>query len=414
MNAKQSNLITVLDAGSSKVCVLIAELQDGALRYRAHGIEQARGMRKGLIAELGPAAEAINRAALAAERGAREGIESTVVGIGGTHVRGVNSRGGISMGSRMREITREEVRAAVDRARSVALPPDREVLHLLPQEFILDDQSGIHDPIGMVGNKLEVNLHLSTCSGGIAQSVVTCANRAGLEVTDTIYEGIAAAEAVLSADERELGVCIADIGSSTTELAVFFEGSIAHTAVLPIGGDHFTNDLAVGLHVSVEEAEELKQVYGNCVVTSVPQSNEIEIGGNLALGAQTGAGPTPTRMVRQRFLAEVLEPRARELFTMLRDNLRQGGVLEALGAGCVLTGGGAHLVGLLDNAESLLRVPTRIGSPVPLSRMPAELAQPEYAVAIGMLLYTHRTQVRRASEEQGLRSKLKAIFAGSY
>ena len=414
MNARQDNLITVLDAGSSKICVLVAELQDGVLRYRGHGIEAARGMRKGLIAELGPAAEAINQAALTAERVARQGIETAVVGIGGTHVRGVNSRGGISMGSRMREITREEVRAAVDRARSVALPPDREVLHLLPQEFILDDQAGIHDPIGMVGNKLEVNLHLSTCSGGVAQSVVTCANRAGLEVADTIYEGIAAAEAVLSADERELGVCVADIGSSTTELAVFFEGSIAHTAVLPIGGDHFTNDLAVGLHVSVEEAEELKRIYGNCVVTAVPQGNEIEVGGNLALGSLSGRADRDRRLVRQRFLAEILEPRARELFTMLRDNLRQGGVLEALGAGCVLTGGGALLAGLLDNAESLLRVPTRVGSPVPLSRMPAELARPEFAVAIGMLLYTHRTQVRRASEEQGLRAKLKAIFAGSY
>ncbi len=401
MNPKQENLITVLDAGSSKSCVLVAEVQDGVLRYRGHGIEVSRGMRKGLIAELGPAAEAINKAALTAEKTARGSIETAVVGIGGTHVRGVNSRGGISMGSRMREITREEVRAAVDRARSVALPPDREVLHLLPQEFILDDQAGIHDPIGMVGNKLEV----------------TCANRAGLEVQDTIYEGIAAAEAVLSADERELGVCVADIGSSTTELAVFFEGSIAHTAVLPIGGDHFTNDLAVGLHVSVEEAEELKRIYGHCVVTAVPQQNEIEVGGNLAvgsLGRMPGGGVLPARLVRQRFLAEILEPRARELFIMLRDNLRQGGVLEALGAGCVLTGGGAMLAGLLDNAESLLRVPARVGYPVPLSRMPAELARPEFSVAIGMLLYAHRTQVRRASEEQGLRAKLKAIFAGSY
>jgi cell division protein FtsA len=413
VNNRQDSLITVVDAGSSKICVLVAELQDGVLRYRGHGIEVARGMRKGLIADLAPAAEAINRAALEAERMARGTIETAVVGIGGTHVRGVNSCGGISMGSRMREITREEVRAAVDRARSVALPPDREVLHLLPQEFILDDQPGIHDPIGMVGNKLEVNLHLSTCSGGAAQSAVTCANRAGLEVVDTIYEGIAAAEAVLSADERELGVCVADVGASTTELAVFFEGSVAHTAVLPIGGDHFTNDLAVGVHVSVEEAEEIKRVYGNCVVTAIPQHNEIEVGGNLATGAQ-GGELQPARLVRQRFLAEILEPRARELFTMLRDNLRQGGVLDALGAGCVLTGGGALLTGLLDNAESLLRVPTRIGSPVPLSRMPPELASPEFAVAVGMLLYTHRTQVRRASEEQGLRAKLKAIFAGSY
>ena len=413
MNPRQENLIAVLDAGSSKICVLVAELQDGVLRYRGHGTEPAQGMRKGLIAELDPAAKAINRAALTAERVSRGDIEHVVVGIGGTHVRGVNSRGGIALGSRLREITREEVRAAVDRARSVALPPDREVLHLLPQEFILDDQAGIHDPIGMVGNKLEVNLHLSTCSGGVAQSVVTCANRAGLEVGDTIYEGIAAAEAVLSADERELGVCLADIGASTTELAVYFEGSIAHTAVLPIGGDHFTNDLAVGLHVSVEEAEQLKQEFGNCVVTAVPQLSEIEVGGRLNANSPSGE-MQPARMVRQRFLAEVLEPRARELFTMLRDNLRQGGVLEALGAGCVLTGGGALLAGLQDNAESLLHVPTRVGSPVPLSRMPPELARPEFAVAIGMLLYTHRTQVRRASEEQGLRAKLKAIFAGSY
>jgi cell division protein FtsA len=411
MNPKPENLITVLDAGSQKSCVLVAEVADGVLRYRGHGIERSMGMRKGLIAELGPAAEAINRAALTAERTAKATIETAVVGIGGTHVRGINSRGGISMGSRMREITREEVRAAVDRARSVPLPPDREVMHLLPQEFILDDQAGIHDPIGMVGNRLEVNLHLSTCSGGIAQSVITCANRAGLEVEDTVFEGIAAAEAVLSADERELGVCLADIGASTTELAVFFEGSIAHTAVLPIGGDHFTNDLAVGLHVSVEEAEHLKRMYGNCVVTSVPQHAEIEIGGNLAgIAGPGGAG----RLVRQRFLAEILEPRARELFTMLRDNLRQGGVLEALGAGCVLTGGGSNLVGLLDNAESLLRVPARVGSPVPLSRMPAELAKPEFAAAIGMLLYTHRTQIRRAGEEHGLKAKLRSIFAGSF
>ncbi len=408
MNQRSENLITVLDAGSHKSIVLVAEVLDGVLRYRGHGIERSMGMRKGLIAEIASAADAINKAALTAERTSNGVIESAVVGIGGAHVRGINSRGGISLGTRMREITREEVRAAVDRARSVALPPDREILHLLPQEFILDEQPGIHDPIGMVGNKLEVNLHISTCSGSAAQSIVTCANKAGLEVEDTVYEGVASAEAVLSADERELGVCLMDIGSHTTELVVFFEGSVAHTAVLPVGGDHFTNDLAVGLHVSVEEAEYLKRTYGNTVVTSVPSLNEVEIGGSLATGGK-GA-----RMVRQRMLSEILEPRARELFQMLRDNLRQGGVLEALGAGCVLTGGGANLNGLLDETESMLRVPARIGYPVPLSRMPQELVKPEFSAAIGMLLYTHRTQVRRASEEQGLRAKLKAIFAGSF
>lgn len=408
MNPRDENLISALDAGSSKSCVLTAELVDGVLRYRGHGIEASQGMRRGLIADLGPAAEAIDRAALAAEKASKAPIEHCVVGVGGPHITGVNSQGGISMGSRMKEITKEDVRAAIDRARSIGLAPDREILHLLPQQFILDDQHGIHDPVGMVGNRLEVSLHLSTCSGSAAQSVVTCANRAGLEVNDTIFEGLAAAEAVLSADERELGVCIADIGSSSTELVVFFEGSVAHTAVLPIGGDHFTNDLAVGLHASVEEAERLKRNYGNCVVTSVPQLNEIEVGGDLATGGQGG------RTIRQRFLAEILEPRAREFLTMLRDNLRGGGVLEAMGAGCVFTGGGANLVGLLDHAESLLRVPGRIGFPVPLSRMPSELARPEYAAVIGMLLYTHRTQVRRASEEQGLKQKIRSIFAGSF
>ncbi len=408
MNTRSESLITVLDAGNSKSCVLVAELQDGVLRYRGHGIEASAGMRRGMISELAPAADAINRAALTAEKMAKAPIETAVVGIGGPHLKGMNSQGGISMGSRMKEITREDVRSAIDRARSIGLAPDREVLHLLPQQFILDDQSGIHDPVGMVGNRLEVCLHLATCSGSALQSVVTCANKAGLEVTDTVFEGIASAEAVLSADERELGVCLADIGASSTELVVFFEGSVAHTAVLPIGGDHFTNDLAVGLHIGVEEAEHLKKIYGNCVVTSVPQLSEIEVGGDLAMGGQ------PSRMVKQRFLAEILEPRARELMTMLRDNLRGGGVLEAMGAGCVFTGGGANLVGLLDNAESLLRVPARIGYPVPLSRMPHELARPEFSAAIGMLLYTHRTQVRKANEEQGLKQKLRSIFAGSF
>ena len=408
MNARTENLITVLDAGSSKICVLVAELTDGVLRYRGHGVEMARGMRRGVIADLRPAAAAVDAAAVIAERSARAPIETAVVGIGGPHMRGLNSHGGISMGSRMKEITKEDVRTAIDRARSIELPPDREVLHLLPQEFILDEQGGILDPVGMVGTKLEVILHISTCSGSASQNVVTCANKAGLEVVDLVYEGVAAAEAVLSADERELGVCLVDVGAGSSELVMYHQGAVVHTSVLPVGGDHFTNDLAVGLQVSVEEAEQLKRTYGHSVVTSVPQMAELEIGGDLSTGGQAA------RMVKQRLLAEILEPRARELLTMLRDNLRESGVLEAMGAGCVFTGGGAMLAGLMDNAESLLRVPARIGYPVPLSRMPAELARPEFATAIGLLLYTHRIQARKAGEEQGLRQKLRSIFAGSY
>jgi cell division protein FtsA len=402
--SQTEQLLTVLDVGSATTRVLVAELHEGALRYRGHGVAESTGMRKGLIAELKQAAHCINKAATTAETMAQGTIDRCVVGIGGAHIRGLNSRGGVSLGSRLREITREDVRAAVDRARSVSLPSDREIIHLLPQQFILDEQPGIHDPVGMVGNRLEVNLHISTASASALQSIVTCANKAGLEVTESVFEAIAAAEATVSADERELGSCLIDIGAGSTELVVFFEGSVAHTSVIPIGGDHFTNDLAVGLHISAPEAEWIKCNYGHAVVTSVSSSNEIELQGM--------PGHLP-RMVRQRYVSEILEPRARELFQLLRENLRQGGVLEALGAGCVLAGGGSRLPGLLDTAESLLRVPARIGTPVPLSRMPEELITPENATLVGMLLYAHRTSVTRAAEDQGLRAKLRAIFAGS-
>jgi cell division protein FtsA len=404
MSQKNEHLLTVLDVGSAKTRVLVAELHEGALRYRAHGVADSTGMRKGLIADLKQATQAINKAATTAEAMAQETIDRCIVGIGGPHSRGVNSRGGISLGTRLREITREDVRAAVDRARSVSLPADREIVHLLPQQFILDEQPGIHDPVGMVGNRLEVNLHISTASASALQSVVTCANKAGLEVTESVFEAIAAAEATASADERELGVCLIDIGAGSTELVVFFEGSVAHTSVIPIGGDHFTNDLAVGLHISVQEAEWIKCNYGHAVVTAISSSSEIDLQG------MPGHEP---RTIRQRYISEILEPRARELFQLLRENLRQGGVLEALGAGCILTGGGARLAGLLDTAESLLRVPARIGTPVPLSRIPEELVIPENATLVGMLLYAHRTSVIRAAEDQGLRAKLRAIFAGS-
>jgi cell division protein FtsA len=253
----------------------------------------------------------------------------------------------------------------------------------------------------MVGARLEVDLHIATCSGSALQSSVTCANRAGLAVTEAVLESIAAAESTLTADERELGVCLINIGAHSTDLVVFFEGAVAHTASVPIGGAHFTNDLAVGLQMAVAEAEGLKRQFGNAVVTAVPQSAEIETD-----------GPNP-RTLRLRTLAEILEPRARELFYYVRESLRQGGVLEALGSGCVITGGGANLPGLLDVTESQLRVPSRIGIPVRLSNMPVELVSPDFSTVIGMLLYAHRTRVTRAAENNSLRAKLRAIFAAS-
>jgi len=402
MSQRQENLIVVLDVGSAWTRVLAADLNEGALRYRGHGVVESAGMRKGMIADLSPAIKAVKAASERAEQTARANIDECVVGVGGPHIRGLNTSDGINLGARMREIGREDVRSAVERARAIERPADREILHLLPRQFILDDQPGIFDPVGMVGAQLRVDLHIATCSGSALQSTVTCANRAGLEVTEAVLESIAAAEATLSADERELGVCLLNIGAHSSDLAVFFEGAVAHTASVPIGGQHFTNDLAVGLQMPVAQAEELKRQYGHAVVTAIPQGAEIEI-----------ANPHP-QMLRLRTVAEILEPRARELMYFVKESLRQGGVVDALGAGCVLTGGGSMLPGMLDVTESQLRVPARTGVPVRLSNMPAELVTPGFSTVIGMLLYAHRTRVTRAAESTGFRSKLRSIFAASY
>jgi cell division protein FtsA len=402
MSQKQDNLIVVLDIGSAWTRVLAADLNESALRYRGHGVVESAGVRKGLIAELSPAARAVKAANEQAERVARVNIDECVVGVGGPHIRGLNTSDGMTLGTRMREITREDVRYAVDRARAIERPPDREILHLLPRQFILDNQPGIFDPVGMIGTQLQVDLHIATCSGSALQSTVTCANRAGLEVSEAVLESIAAAESTLSVDERELGVCLLDIGAHSSDLAVFFEGAVAHTASVPIGGQHFTSDLAVGLKMPMAQAEELKRQFGNAVVTAVPQQAAIEI-----------ANPQP-RMLPLRSIAEILEPRARELLYFVKENLRQGGVVDALGAGCVLTGGGAMLPGMLDVTESQLRVPARTGMPVRLSQMPGELVHPGFATAVGMILYAHRTRQTRAAENTTLRGKLRAMFAASF
>jgi cell division protein FtsA len=402
MSRKPDDLIVVLDVGSAWTRVIAADLNEGALRYRGHGIVESAGMRRGLISDLGPAAKAVKAASERTEWVARANIDECVVGVGGPHIRGLNTNGGFDLGSRMREITRDDVRVAIDRARAVERPPDREILHLLPRQFILDEQPGIFDPVGMVGARLEVDLHIATCSGSALQSIVTCANRAGLEVTEAVLESVAAAEATISADERELGVCLLDIGAHSSDLLVFFEGAVVHTASVPIGGAHFTNDLAVGLQMPTTQAEDLKRQFGHCVVTAVPQEAEIEI-----------ANPQPQRLAL-RDVAEILEPRARELMHYVKESLRQGGVVDALGAGCVLTGGGASLPGLLDVTETQLRVPARTGMPVRLSNMPGELVNPSFAMPIGMLLYAHRTRVTRAAESNSLRARLRAVFAANF
>ena len=402
MGKEQQNLLTAIDVGSAKVCAIVAEITDGGVRYRGHGIADSRGTRKGVIVDLDKTVASIQRAVEQAENLAQAPVESAVIGVGGPHVRGVNSRGGIAIGSRAREISRDDVRAAVERARAVALPPDREVLHLLPQEFILDEQTGIRDPAGMVGSKLEVQVHLATAAGTATQNVVSAVNRAGIHVDDTVFEPLAAADAVLKVDERELGVCLCDIGAGSADLIVFFEGAVAHTGVIPIGGDHFTNDVAVGLRTPLAEAEKIKKLFGNAMVTRVPEGNEIEV---------PAVGDRPSRLMPQRLLAEILEPRAYELFEMMREHLRQAGVLELCGAGSVLTGGASRLPAMAEVAENVLRKPSRVAAPAPISRMPAALAEPEYSSAVGLIFYGHRTRLARGPQDASITAKLRALFA---
>ena len=396
------NFITAIDVGSSKTSVLVAEVSESGLRYRGHGMSESKGLRKGVITDLEKAASSIQKAVEKAEDVAGIPVEQAQVGIAGAHIRGVNLHGGITFGNRSREIGREEIRQAVDKARTLPLPADREILHLLPQEFILDDQPGVQDPSGMMAARLEVRVHIVTAATGATQNVITAVNKAGVEVDDTVFEPLACADAVLRPDERDLGVCLADLGAGSCDLIVFQQGAVAHTAVIPVGGDHFTGDLSVGMCTAAADAETLKKNFGNAAVTLIPEGNEVEV---------PSVGDRPSRMLPQRMIGEILEPRARELFELLRDNLRQAGVFDHCVAGLVLSGGAARLPGLLDVAESVLRKAARLAYPTPMARMPALLAEPEFATVLGMVYYGHRARLARGLQEPGFGSRMKALFA---
>src|ERR1700692_3258462 len=331
MGNQQGSFLTAIDVGSAKTCALMVEVTDGGLRYRGHGVADSRGSRKGVIVDLDKAVAAIQKAVEAAEDAAGAAVEHAIVGIGGAHIRGVNSHGGITVGTRPREIGRDEIKGAVEKARSIPLPADRESLPLLSERFILDGQAGVHDPLGMMAARLEVRVHLVTGASSAAQNVITAVNRAGVHVDDTVFEPLAAADSVLRTDERELGVCLADVGAGSTELVVFLQGAVAFTGVIPVGGDHFTSDLSLGMCTPLAEAEKIKKIYGNAIVTLIPEGNEVEV---------PSVGDRPSRLLPQRMVAEILEPRGRELFEMLGETLRQGGMFDACLAGGGWRGGG--------------------------------------------------------------------------
>jgi cell division protein FtsA len=402
MGKEQNNTIAVLDVGSAKTVALICEVTEAGLRYRGHGAAESRGSRKGIITELDKAVQSIQKAVEEAEKLAECPLGNAVISVGGAHIKGITSRGGVALGSRPREVGRDDIRIAVEKARSVNLPPDREVLHLLPQEFILDEQAGVRDPAGMMGIRLEVNLHMVTASSSATQNIITVANRAGVHVDNTVYEALVAADCTLRAEEKDLGICLVDIGAGSADLIVYCDGMVAHSGAVPIGGDHFTNDVAVGLRTPLVEAEKIKKLFGNAQSSKVPEGNEIEV---------PAVGDRPSRLMPQRFLAEILESRALELCELLRDHLHHAGVLELCGAGLVLTGGGSRLNGLAEVCERVFGRPVRLASSVSLARMPAQLAQPEFATVVGLAMYAHRTSVARIAQENGIGSKLKAWWA---
>jgi cell division protein FtsA len=402
---KKERHIVALDIGSTKTCALIAEQDDdGSLKFAAFGAAESKGWRKGQIVNLDLAVSSIRRAVEEAETITGVPVESAMIGVAGAHVRGVNSRGGMTVSARPRDIQRDDVRRAIEAARGVTLPEDREILHVLPQEFSLDAHDNIRDAIGMVGQRLEANVHIVTASGSATQNIVTAVNRAGVRVDDTVLEPLASAESCLTQDERELGSCLLDIGGGTTELIAYTGGVVRHTAAVPVGGDHFTNDLAVGLRTPIPGAEKLKREHACAWRELLAQDFPIEI---------ASVGDRPPRTVFARMLSDIVEPRAQELLMLVRDELRRAGLESQIPAGIVFAGGGSHLRGLPELAERIFNLPVRVATPRGLAGMSDEVSQPEYATAVGLVLYGARTRRLAGARPTGWVGKLKSMFAGA-
>jgi cell division protein FtsA len=402
--AKKDKYLVGLDIGSTKTCVLISEVEGELIKFLALGAAESKGLRKGLIVNLDSTVSSIRRAVEEAESVANVPVEEALVGVAGGHVRGVNSRAGVTLGQRPRDIERDDVRRAVDAARNISLPEDREVLHVLPHEFIVDAQHGIRDAIGMVGQRLEANVHVVTSSVAATQNLVTAANKAGILISDTVLEPLASAESCLAQDERDLGCCLLDIGGGNVELIVYGGGVVRYTGSVAIGGDHFTNDLAVGLRTPIPEAERIKRRHGCAASAFMREDGAIEI---------ASVGDRPPRTVFAHMLTDIIEPRAMELLWLIRDDLQRTGLLGQIPAGFVLAGGGARLHGLDELAEHSFHLPVRIAEPKGLADLPEQVAQPEYATAVGLVLYGAKARRSAPQRSGNFVSKLKAMFAGA-
>ena len=385
--AKNERYVVGLDIGTTKITCVATELRDGgAVHVVGLGESPSRGLRKGVVVNLDATVQAIKAAVEEAELMAGVNVESATVGIAGGHIRSFNSRGVVAVPGKERIVSREDLRRVLDAAQAVSIPQDREILHVLPQEFVLDEQGGISSPVGMLGSRLEANVHIVTAASTSVQNLVTCVNRAGVEVRDTVLEQLAGAESTLTADEKELGVALIDIGGGTTDLAIFEKGAIWHTAVLPVGGAHFTNDLAVGLRTPSPEAERLKLKHGCALSSLVEESAAIEV---------PSVGGRKPRLLSLQVLSEILQPRAEEIFTLIHEEVVRAGFERQLNAGVVLTGGGSLLPGMTDVAEQVFDLPVRSGVPGGAEGLIQPASGPQHATSIGLALYGARHQSPR-------------------
>jgi len=366
--------------GTTKICAIIGEVNsEGVVDIIGVGSAQSRGLRRGVVVNIDHTVASIRKAVNDAELMAGCQAESVYAGISGGHIKGINSHGVIAI--KNREVTAAEVARVIDAAKAVAIPLDREVIHILPQEFMVDAQEGIKEPIGMAGVRLEAKVHIVTGAVSAAQNIVRCAHRSGLRVHNLVLQQMASAEAVLSSDERELGVAIVDIGGGTTDLAVFFEGAIQHTSVLPVGGDQLTNDIAVGLRTPMGEAEKIKKRHGCALGSLVEKDETIHV---------PGVGGRPPRVVPRSTLADITEPRLEEILTLVRREMEKHNVLQNLASGVVLTGGSVVIHGICDLAEQIFDLPVRIGYPVGISGLVDVVNSPVYATGVGLVLWGAR------------------------
>jgi len=406
---EDKNLIVGLDIGTSKIVTIVAELlPEGTLKVIGLGQHVSRGLKKGVVINIDSTMQAIQRSLEEAELMADCKIKTVYTGIAGSHVRSLNSHGMVKI--KDAEVTQMDVDRVVETARAVALPADQQILHILTQEFIIDGQDDVREPLGMSGMKLEVKVHIVTGAVAAAQNIVKCIKRCGLEVSDLILQPLASSIAVLTEDEKELGVCLVDIGGGTTDIAVFKNGAIRHTAVIPIAGDQITNDIAMALRTPTTDAEDIKIKYG-CALRQLADDGPISV---------PGVGERGVRMLSRQTLAEVIEPRVEELYMLVQAELRRSGFENMLSSGIVITGGSSAMQGMVELGEEIFHMPVRLGLPRYIGGLSDVVKTPRFSTSVGLLLYGleqyqhNQTARQRSSSFSDVLSSMKAWFKGNF